>query len=319
MPERIALAQLAPAWGDRARTVAIAADAVTEAARNGAQLVCFGESFAPGYPCWLDRGDGARFENDELKDAHAFFADQCVTIEAGHLDPLRDAAESSGLGVIIGITERPADRGGHSLYASRVAIGPDGEVLSVHRKLVPTYEERLVWGVGDGHGLRTHELAGLRVGALNCWESWIPTARAALHAQGVDLHVAIWPGSTRLTTDSTRFFAYEGRMYCASASSLLRARDLPASMPMRSRIIQDAEETIQNGGSAVAKPDGTWLVEPVAETEGLIYVAIDAHEVRRARQSFDHSGHYGRPEILKLTVDRSRHGVSFTGGAAQAE
>lgn len=310
----VALAQLAPVWGDRERTVAKAADAVREAARGGASIVCFGESFVPGYPFWLARGDGARFENDELKDMHAYFASACVTVGAGHLDPIAQAAREASVAVVLGVTERPAERGGHSLYASRVMIDERGRVLPVHRKLVPTHEERLVWGVGDGHGLRAHELAGVRVSALNCWENWIPTARAALHAQGVDLHVAIWPGSVGLTKDSTRFFAYEGRMFCASASALLRAQDVPAGVPMRERVIADAEETLQDGGSAIAKPDGTWLVEPVAGDEGLMYAEIDANEVRRARQSFDYSGHYGRPEVLKLTVDRSRRGVGFADG-----
>src|SRR5690606_39211571 len=124
------------------------------------------------------------------KSLFAHYAEQAVVIERGDLDALCRAARQANTWVVVGIIERPSERGGHSLYCSLVLVDDQGEIRNVHRKLVPTYEERLVWSPGDGHGLRSFALEGFTLGALNCWENWMPLARSALYAQGVDLHVA---------------------------------------------------------------------------------------------------------------------------------
>jgi len=210
---RIAGAQIAPVWLDRTATLAKVVAAVHRAADDGAQLVAFGEALVPGYPFWIELTDGARFDAPVQKRLHAHYLEQAVQIEAGHLQSVCDAARDRSICVILGIIERPSDRGGHSIYASLVYIDAQGVVRSVHRKLMPTYEERLSWAPGDGHGLRTHALGAFTVGALNCWENWMPLARASLYAQGEDLHVAIWPGSVRNTEHITRFIARESRSY----------------------------------------------------------------------------------------------------------
>jgi nitrilase len=205
---RLAIAQLSPILLDRPRTTAKIADAVRDAASRHAALVCLGETLLPAYPFWLSRTDAARFNADDQKELHALYLDHAVTIERGDLEPIQIAARAGNIAVILGVAERPPDRG-HTLYCSRVFIGPAGDILSVHRKLMPTYEERLAWGIGDAHGLVTHPVHEFTVGALNCWENWMPLPRAALYAQGEDLHVALWPGSARLTADITRFIARE--------------------------------------------------------------------------------------------------------------
>ena len=308
----IAIAQLGPVWGDRDATIGRAVGAIDEAGRAGARLVCFGETYAPGYPIWPSRLDGARFEEPELREAHARYLEQCVDIDAGDLDPVRDAARRAGAAVVIGVAERARDRGGQSVHCSCVYVAPDGGVGSVHRKLVPTYEERLVWAHGDGAGLRTHALGPFRLGALNCWENWMPLARAALHADAETLHVAIWPGREALTRDITRFAAREGRSYVVSASATLRASDIPDGVPRREDLVADADADgwLHDGGSCVADPDGAWVVEPRVREEGLIYAELDPARVGPARQSFDPSGHYARPDVLRLTVDRRRQGAA---------
>ena len=198
----LGLAQIAPVWLDRAATLAKAGSYVEQAAARGCQLVAFGEGMAPGYPFWVELTDGARFNSPLQKEIFAEYAQQAVQLEAGHLDDLRAIAARRGIAIYLGCIERPADRGGHSLYCSLVFIAADGAIGSVHRKLMPTYEERLVWSPGDGHGLRTHALGAFRVGGLNCWENWMPLARTALYAQGEDLHIAVWPGSRRNTATS---------------------------------------------------------------------------------------------------------------------
>jgi nitrilase len=213
---------------------------------------------------------------------------------------------------MLGIIERPLDRGGYSVYCSRVYIGPDGVIGSVHRKLMPTYEERLTWSPGDGHGLRVHGLEAFTVGGLNCFENWMPLSRAALYAQGEDLHVALWPGNLRNTEDITRFIAKEGRCFTISVSALMRREDFPAATPHLDRILADCPAVLANGGSCIAAPTGEWVMAPVVGDEGLFVATLDRREVQRERQNLDHAGHYGRPDVTRLVVDRRRqHIASF--------
>ncbi len=303
---RIAGAQIAPVWLDRAATLSKVVDAVHRAADGGAQLVAFGEALVPGYPFWIELTDGARFDAPVQKRLHAHYLEQAVQIEAGQLQSVCDAARARSICVILGCIERPSERGGHSIYASLVYIDARGEVRSVHRKLMPTYEERLSWAVGDGHGLRTHALGAFTVGALNCWENWMPLARAALYAQGEDLHVAIWPGNVRNTEHITRFIARESRSYVMSVSGILRRADIPESIPHAQLIIDHAPEILAEGGSCIANPDGSWLVEPLAHEEQLIFADCAHQRVREERHNFDPVGHYSRPDVLQLTVNRAR-------------
>jgi len=310
----VAAVQMAPAWLDRAGTVARVVDRLHEAARAGATLATFGEALVPGYPFWIERTDGARFESPVQKALHAHYLDQAVDIDAGHLQPICEAAASLGMAVVLGCIERPRDRGGHSVYASLVYVDPSGTVRSVHRKLMPTYEERLSWSPGDGHGLRTHRLGAFTVGGLNCWENWMPLARTALYAQGEDLHVAIWPGGMHNTPDITRFMAREGRSYVISVCGVLRRSDIGDHVPHADLVRETSGEVLATGGTCIAAPDGSWVVEPLPEVERVIVAHLDHTRVREERQNFDAVGHYARPDVLQLVVNRDRQGVvRFTG------
>jgi len=175
----VALAQIAPVWLDRTATLAKVNSYVEQAARQGCGLVAFGEALVPGYPFWLELTDGARFNSPLQKTIFAEYASQAVQPESGHLDEICATAARNRIAVYLGCVERPADRGAHSLYCSLVFIDPEGQIASIHRKLMPTYEERLVWAAGDGHGLRTHSVGPFVVGGLSCWENWMPLARGA--------------------------------------------------------------------------------------------------------------------------------------------
>ncbi|KPF78497.1 carbon-nitrogen hydrolase [alpha proteobacterium AAP81b] len=304
----LGLAQITPVWIDRAATLAKVVASIDSAAARGCGLVAFGEALVPGYPFWVELTDGARFDSGLQREMFAAYAEQAVDIDAGDLASVCAAAARHGIMVVLGIIERPADRGGHSLYCSRVIIGGDGGVLSVHRKLVPTYEERLVWSPGDGHGLVVHPAGAFTLGALNCYENWLPLARAALHAQGMDLLVALWPGSRRNTERLTPVLALESRGYGASVSGLLTRADVPADHPMAA-MLASAPEVLADGGSCLAGPDGEWLIAPTAG-EALLVADLDPRAVARARHDFDISGHYSRPDVLQLHVDRRRQGIA---------
>lgn len=306
---KLAIAQIKPAWLNRFQTLARIADAIEEAAAQGAELVAFGEALVPGYPFWVERTDGARFEDARQKALYAHYLAEAVCIEAGHLNAITALAARYRLAVVLGIIERPQDRGGHSLYCARVYIEPDGRIGSIHRKLVPTYEERLVWAPGDGHGLVVHRLGAFTVGALNCWENWMPLARAALYAQGEDLHIALWPGGLHNTPDITRHIARESRSYVLSVSGLMHADDISPALPHYDVLAAASSGWLANGGSCLAGPDGQWLVEPVIEKEFVKTVRIEHARVRAERLCLDVSGHYARPDVLSLNLNSERQGV----------
>ncbi len=302
----VGLAQMAPVWLDREATLEKILTRVEEAAGKGSDLVVFGEALLPGYPFWVELTNGAKFNSKVQKKIFSHYMDQAVRIEAGQLKPLEEAAAREGIAVVLGIIERPRDRGGHSLYCSRVYIDKEGKVGSVHRKLMPTYEERLVWSPGDGNGLQVHPLGAFTVGSLNCWENWMPLPRAALYALGEDLHVAIWPGSLHNTEDITRFIAKESRSYVMSVSGLMRKEDIPKDFPHRELVLENCPELLADGGSCLAGPDGEWVLEPAVGEEGLSVVTINHARVREERQNFDPVGHYSRPDVTRLVVNRER-------------
>ena len=303
---KVGLAQIAPVWLQKEATIKRVVAWIDDAAGKGCDLVAFGEALVPGYPFWVERTDGAKFESDLQKSLFAHYVRQGVCIEDGDLDPVCKAASDNNIAVYVGIMERAANRGGHSLYCSMVYIDKNGTIGSVHRKLMPTHEERLVWAIGDGNGLRTHKLGPFTVGGLNCWENWLPLPRAALYAQGEDLHVAIWPGNARNTEDITRFIARESRSYVVSVSGLMRKEDIDSSLPHADLLIGTADDVMANGGSCVAGPDGEWVLEPVTDSESLSVVEIDHERVLEERHSLDVAGHYSRPDVTRLVVSRKR-------------
>ncbi|WP_374959479.1 nitrilase-related carbon-nitrogen hydrolase, partial [Gilvibacter sp.] len=196
------------------------------------------------------------------------------------------------------------------IYASLVYIDQQGKIQSVHRKLQPTYDERLTWSPGDGHGLRVHSLKRFTAGGLNCWENWMPLPRASLYAQGEDLHIAVWPGSDHNTKDITRFMAREGRSYVISVSALMRPENFPEDTPYLEELLKNAPEVLANGGSAIAGPDGEWVIPPVLDKEGNIYATLDYERVLQERQNFDPVGHYSRPDVTQLQVNRQRQSTA---------
>lgn len=235
--------------------------------------------------------------------------DQAVSVEAGHLSSLCQLAKQKEIAIYLGTIERPSDRGGHSLYCSMIYIDQQGEIRSVHRKLMPTYEERLSWSPGDGHGLVTHSLPPFTVGGLNCWENWMPMARAAMYAQGEDLHVSIWPGNKRNTEKLIPMIAMESRSYVIGVSGIFRPEDIPSDFPHADVMKANTKETLADGGSCLAAPDGSWVIEPFTDEEKLVTAIIDHKMVREERQNFDPSGHYSRPDVLKLQVNKERQSV----------
>lgn len=303
---KVALAQIAPVWLNKEQTLQKVLVHISEAAKNDAELIVFGEGVLPGYPFWLALTDGAHWNTKVNKELHAHYLRNAITIENGDLNEVCDLAKKNKIAIYLGIIERPQDRGGHSVYASLVYIDAEGIIQSVHRKLQPTYDERLTWSPGDGNGLRVHPLKEFKVGGLNCWENWMPLPRASLYGQGENLHVAVWPGSDHNTKDITRFIAREARSYVISVSALMTVEDFPKNTPHLDKIVEKAPKILANGGSCIAGPDGEWIVEPILNKEGNFYSTLDFNRVLEERHNFDPVGHYSRPDVTKLIVNRER-------------
>lgn len=306
----VGLAQISPIWLDRPATLTKIELYVEQAAAQNCDLVCFGEALLPGYPFWVENTDGARFNDSFQKMLFAYYSEQAVDIGNNDLDELRACCKRLSIACYLGTIERAHDRSGHSLYCSLVYIDKNGNIGSCHRKLMPTYEERLVWSIGDGNGLRTHSLEPFTVGGLNCWENWMPLPRSALYAQGEDLHVAAWPGGLHNTEDITKFIAKEARSYVISVSGLCAREDIPDSLPFYDELIEKLPQSMANGGSCVASPTGDWILEPQVGNEGLFIVDLSHRVVRQERQLFDATGHYSRPDVTRLRVNRKRQTIA---------
>jgi len=306
---KLAMAQISPVWLNREKTIEKILASITDAGKQGCNLIVFGEALLPGYPFWISLTGGAEWDSPVQKELHAHYLRNAVSVEDNDLERICKLAKEKKIAVYLGTVERAKNRGGHSLYCSLVFINPEGEIRSVHRKLQPTYDERLTWSPGDGHGLRVHSLKQFTVGGLNCWENWMPLSRTALYGMGEDLHIAVWPGSERNTKDITRFIACESRSYVVSVSALMTRNDFPADTPHLDKILANAPEVLTDGGSCIAGPNGEWIVSPVVGKEGLIIETLDFNRVLEERQNFDPAGHYSRPDVTRLTVNRQRQSI----------
>lgn len=303
---KIGMAQISPIWLNKKATTEKIIKYIHLAGEQKCELLVYGEALLPGYPFWLSITNGSEFNSSVQKEIHAHYVRNSVQIEKGDLEEICKLAKQYSVAIYLGIIERAENRGGHSIYCSLVYINEKGEIKSVHRKLQPTYEERLTWAAGDGNGLQVHNLKEFSLGGLNCFENWMPLSRSAFYGLGENLHIAVWPGCVRNTIDITRFIAEESRSFVVSVSGLMNINDFPKDTPQLDKILKSSPQVLADGGSCIAGPDGKWIIEPIINEEGLFTTSIDFNRVLEERQNFDLAGHYSRPDVTKLLVNRER-------------
>jgi nitrilase len=283
-----------------------------DAARAGAALVAFPETWLPGYPAWLDVcRDAGLWDHPPVKAVFRRMAEESVVVDGASGRALGAIARQHRVAMVVGVVERveqgPA-RG--TLFNSLLTFGPDGSLLNHHRKLVPTYTERLVWGPGDGAGVRAVDVqlhAGYaRVGGLVCWEHWMPLARQALHDSGEDIHVAAWPTVKDMLQIASRHYAFEGRCYVLAAGSLMRASALPAELEAHPSIVTTADQFVLRGGSAIIAPNGSYVREPVFDAPALLVADLEIGATREEAMTLDVAGHYSRPDVFAFEVNPGR-------------
>jgi nitrilase len=303
MPTKIAVIQKPPVLLDRERTVAGALQSIDEAASSGASLLVFPEAHLPGYPTWIWRLRPAADMN-LASEIHARLRQQAIDLEGNDLAPIREAAAKHRLTIVLGMHEIDRRFSGTTLFNTVVVIGADGTLLNRHRKLVPTNAERMVWGMGDATGLKVVDTPVGRLGCLICWESYMPLARYALYAQNIEIFVnPTWDrGETCLAT--LRHIAKEAGAWVIGTATALQGSDIPDDFPERNRLFEPAE-WINDGDAVVIRPTGAIAAGPLRREKGILYAEIDAEAARRARRSLDVCGHYARPDIFSLSVNRS--------------
>jgi nitrilase len=308
---RVAVVQRPPVLLDRTASLKIAVECLCEVADAGAQLVVFPETYLPGYPVWIWRlRPQADFKL--TSEIYSRLMENSVDFGADDLRPLCDAAAERGVTVICGIHERDGRFSRGTLYNTVVTIGPTGEILNRHRKLMPTNPERMVWGQGDATGLKVTDTPVGRVGSLICWENYMPLARYVLYAEGVQIYVApTWDeGETWIA--SMRHIAAEGRCWVIGAGCSLRASDVPVDFPDRQRLFPDDDEWLNPGDSVVVAPGGRLTAGPLHQEHGLLVADIQPEGSDAAHRTLDVAGHYGRSDIFSLRVDRSpREPISY--------
>ena len=298
----IAIIQHAPCLLDRESTLRHAAALIAEASAAGAELIVFPEAFVPAYPAWVWRlRPGADWSLSEQ--LHRRLLENAVDLEQGQLDPVREAATKAKATVVIGINERDGTSGRSTLYNCVVTLSPDGRILNRHRKLMPTHPERMEWGFGDASGLRVLDTPHGRIGSLLCWENYMPLARFALYAQGMDILVSPTYDSGDAWIGTLQHIAREGGCWVIGAGVALRNRDLPDDFPERQSLYPDSEDWINPGDSVVVAPGGELVAGPLRNAQEILYAEIDAADAAISRRTFDVAGHYSRPDIFTLHVD----------------
>jgi predicted amidohydrolase len=275
-----------------------------EAAAAGAALVVFPETWLPGYPAWLDVcRDVALWDHEPTKQVFARYRAESVDVLGESGAAIARVAADARVTLVVGVSERVASGpGSGTLFNSLLTYGPDGRLLNHHRKLVPTYTERMVWGQGDSEGLRAVDTPAGRVGGLVCWEHWMPLARQALHVSGEDIHVAVWPTVHERLQLASRHYAFEGRCFVLAAGSLMPASGLPKELERDPVRAPSDDALVLGGGSAIIGPDGHYIVPPCFGAPTTLYATLDTAQLDAERMTLDVAGHYGRSDLFEFGV-----------------
>ena len=301
---RVAVVQHPSVFYDRAETLRRAVAYVDEAVAGGAQLIVFPETYVPGYPDWVWRIAPDRY--DVHGPIFRQLLENAVDLSRGDLQPLQEAARRHGVTIVCGIDELNSDFSRTTMYNTLVTIGADGSILNRHRKLVPTNPERMIWGMGDGSGLRVVDTNSGRVGGLICWENYMPLARYALYAQGIEVYIAsTWDeGAVWLAT--MQHIAAEGRCWVVGSGSCIHGRDVLKTFPCRAEVYP-TDTWINPGDSVIVAPGGKIVAGPLHQEKGILYADCDPAEAAATRRTLDAAGHYSRPDVFDFHVNRRAH------------
>ena len=281
---------------------------IKDAAKAEVALLVFGETWLSGYPAWLDHcPEVAKWDHEATKEA--FLQLRKSSIEVGSKDTQRIAqwVKEANLQLVIGVNEKVSKgHGNGTIYNSLLTFSSEGQIVNHHRKLVPTFTEKMLYGQGDGHGLNAFDNGSYKVGGLICWEHWMPHTRQALHNEAEDIHVAVWPTVFERHQLASRHYAFEGRCFVLAAGQLIKAKDMPAGLQLPEELKNKPDHYLCNGGSCIINPRGEYIIEPVFDVEQLITAEIDLDLRIKEQITLDVSGHYQRNDVSDFKIDKQR-------------
>ncbi|WP_053377069.1 carbon-nitrogen hydrolase family protein [Paenibacillus sp. FJAT-27812] len=309
---KVAVVQAAPILFDKLSAFQQIASYARQAKAQGAKLLLFPEVFIAGYPRGLSFGARVGSRTMEGREDFARYWESAIDVPGSDTDLLGEIAKEAGVYLIVGVVERDQDYSHSTLYNSMIYIGPDGRLLGKHRKLMPTGSERLLWGQGDGSTLTVIETPFGRIGGLICWENYMPLARTAMYAKGIDILLTPTADARDTWQATLKHIACEGRCYVLSSNQFVTKAAYPADLNGYAELAQDPE-TLCRGGSAIVGPLGEYVTEPVYGKETILYADLDMSLVTKSRFDFDVVGHYNRPDVFQLHVNETKQNiVTFT-------
>jgi nitrilase len=297
MKARVAVVQATPVGFDTEATLSKLEKLVAQAADGGAQLALFPEAFVPAYPKGVDFGTVIGRRTPEGRDEFRRYFDSAIEVPGPDVDRIASCSREHGIHLVVGVIERA----GSTLYCTALFFSPEHGYLGKHRKLMPTAAERLIWGFGDGSTLPVYDTPIGRLGAVICWENYMPMLRMAMYSKGVQIYCAPTADSRETWLPTMRFIALEGRCFVLTTCQLLRRSDLPNDMA--NSISEDPDEILMRGGAAIIDPLGNVLAGPVFDEETILHAELDLDDIARGKFDFDVAGHYARPDVFQLKVN----------------
>lgn len=305
---KIGIIQHAPVHLDLTKSIEKAMLLIEKASQKGAELILFGETWLTGYPAWLDHSpDVARWDNEPMKRVYTRMVQNSITVPGEETRQLGEIARDLNITIGMGINERIGEGFGNgSLFNSLIIISPSGEIVVHHRKLMPTFTEKLLYGLGDGKGLVTYAGSFGSLGGLICWEHWMPHARQALHNSGEQIHIALWPSVHEIHQIASRHYAFEGRCFVIAIGQIMKVKDIPEQLTIPEALMSNPEKFILNGGSCIIGPNGKFILEPKFDTEEILIAEIDLQDAIGEKMTLDTAGHYYRPDVFTFEINRRR-------------
>ena len=306
----IAIIQHEPVFNNLSATIEKGINLITEAATNGAKLIVFAEGWFAGYPAWIDHCiHVGRWDYPSVKAVWAEMFQNSLELGSPEMKQLQQIAKEKQVYIVFGANEKiTKGRGNNTVYNCAFLIDKEGVIQIHHRKLMPTYNEKLVHGPGDAYGLISVETDLGKVGSLICWEHWMPLSRQALHDENEDIHVALWPALAERHQLASRHYAFEGRCFVIGAGQILRKSSIPSQLELATEVMATDSEFILNGGSCIISPDGTYLLAPQLDVEDILYYELpDKSQLIQERMNLAVSGHYQRPDVFTFEVDKKRY------------